>query len=86
MATRFAHRAKLLAMDLTITAMQHTRSSTLLSTLVRHLYNFINNEHLFLSIAAIIVFGLAGFLIGYLSFFFISKLKQTGTRSHAEKS
>jgi hypothetical protein len=73
MATRFAHRAKLLAMDLTITAMQHTRSSELLSGIVRQLYKLVNTEYLFFSIAAIIGFGIAGFLIGYLAFFLILK-------------
>jgi hypothetical protein len=71
MATRFAHRAKLLAMDLTITAMQRTRSSELLSGIVRRLYQLLNDELLFLSVAAIFVFGIAGFLIGYLAYFLL---------------
>jgi hypothetical protein len=73
MATRFAHRAKLLAMDLTITAMQHTRSSDLLSSIFRRVYRLTSDGHFLLWAASLITFGIAGFLIGYLTYFLVPK-------------
>jgi len=71
MAMRITHRAKLLAMELTITAMQHTRSSHVLTRFIRWVYHLISNEQFILAAGSILAFAIAGFLIGYLSFFLI---------------
>jgi len=71
MATRLAHRAKLMAMDLTIIAMQHTRSSEFLSALVRRVYSLVSNEQMVLTVGMIFSAAIAGLIIGYLAYFLL---------------
>ena len=71
MATRLAHRAKLMAMDLTIMAMQHTRSSEVLSALVRRVYSLVSNEQIVLTGGMILSAAIAGLIIGYLAYFWL---------------
>jgi hypothetical protein len=73
MSTHISHRAKLLAMEMTIAAMRHTRSSSFLSSLFRRVYLLIIDGQIILWIAALLACSIAGFLIGYLSYFIIPK-------------
>jgi len=73
MTTRFAHRAKLMALDLTITAIQKTRRSGLLRTIFRRLYSLFSDGSVILWGGALMSFAIAGFLIGYLSYFLLPK-------------
>jgi hypothetical protein len=73
MGIQLTHRAKLLAMDITISAMQRTRKSGILSGIFRGTYRIVRDGRLIVWGGVLVALGIAGFLIGYLAYYIIPK-------------
>jgi hypothetical protein len=73
MATKISHRAKIFFLDLTISAMNHTRRNNFLSAMVRQTYKIFTDGRLIIWGGAILASAVSGFLIGYLTFFLIPR-------------
>jgi hypothetical protein len=73
MSTRLAHRAQLYAMNMTIQVLNRTRQSSSLTAVFRSLFLLVRREGLILWAGITVALSLAGFLIGYVTYFLLPR-------------
>ena len=69
MIANLTHRAEIMAMNLAIEALDHTRRSSSLSQIFINTYRLAQGKYTFIWFGALCAFGIAGYLTGYVGFF-----------------